>query len=77
MFSEFEFLINIPVLNTRYKHFRSQNNNLFHLFNNKLNYELANYFAEKKMTKYKLDKILSNLLIKRITKKLLYCNINE
>lgn len=46
IFSEFEFPISISVLKTRYKHLRSQNNNMFYLFSNQLDYTLVYYFAE-------------------------------
>ena len=76
-FSKSKFPLGIPVLNTRYKHLESQNNNPFYLFNDQLNYTLANYFAELETIKCNINKFLSNLLMKPITKKLSYCNINK
>ena len=73
-FSKSKFLIGIPVSDTQYKHFKSQNNNLFYLFNNQLDYVLAYYFAELETTKCNINRFLTNLLMKLITKKLLYCN---
>lgn len=77
MFSKSEFPVSILVLDIRYKHPESQNNNLLYLFNNQLDYALVNYIAKSETTKNIVDKFLSNLLIKSITKKLSYCNINE
>lgn len=75
-FSESEFLIGILVSNTWYKHSKTQNKNRFHPFNNKLDYTLAHYFVELEITKRNIDKFLSNLLMKPITKNLSYCNID-
>ena len=77
MFSKSEFPFGTSVLNTRYEHFRSQNNNLFYPFNNQRDYALADYFAKSETTKRNIDKFLSNLLMKPITKKLSYCNANK
>ena len=76
-FSEFKFPISIPVSNTRYEHSESQNNNLFYLFNDQLDYALTTYFAKSETTKYNVDKFLSNPLMKLITKKLSYCNVDK
>ena len=46
MFSESKFPAGTPILDTRYEHPRSQNNNLFYLFNSQLDYVLAHYFAD-------------------------------
>ena len=77
MFGKSEFLIGTQVLDTRYKHFGSQNNNPFYPFNDQLDYVLADYFAESKTTKHNIDKFLSNLLIKSVIQNLSYCNVNE
>lgn len=77
MFSESEFLAGIPVLDTRYKYPRIQNNNLFFLFNDHLDYVLAYYFADSEITKCNIDKFFTNLLKKPIIKKLSYYNIDE
>lgn len=77
MFSESKFPTCIPILDARYKHFRSPNNNLFDPFNNELDYALAYYIAESEIIKRKIDKFLTNLLIKVITKKLSYCNADK
>ena len=76
-FSESKFLAGIPVLDTRYKHPESQNNNPFYLFNGQLDYALAHYFADSKTTKSNVDKFFTNPLMKPITKNLLYCNADE
>ena len=44
--SKSKCLVSTPVLDIRYKHFKSQNNNLFNLFNDKFYYALANYFVK-------------------------------
>ncbi len=76
-FSESDFPVDTSVLDTRYERLGSQNNNWFYLFNDQLDYALANNFAKSKTTKYNIDKFLSNLLIKPIIKKLSYWNANE
>lgn len=72
MFTKFKFPTSKPVLNIRYKYFRSQNNNLFYHFNHSLEYALANYLEKSETTKCNEDKFLSNLLMKAIIKKLSY-----
>ena len=76
-FNKSEFSIGTLVLNIRYEHSESQNSNLFYPFNDQLDYALADYFAESETTKCNIDKFLSNLLMKPITKKLSYCNVDE
>ncbi len=76
-FSESEFPVGISVLDTRYEYTGSQNNNSFYPFNDQLDYALADYFAESETTKHNVDKFLFNLLIKPITKKLSYRNVDE
>ena len=77
MFSESKFLTSTSVLDTRYKHFGNQNNNLFYSFKGQLDYALAHYVADWETTKCNDDKFLTNLLMKPITKNLLYCNANK
>ena len=77
MFSKSEFLAGIPVLDTRYEHSGSQNNNPFYPFNGQLDYALAYYFADSETTKRNIDKFFTNLLMKPITKNLLYCNVDK
>lgn len=77
IFSKIVFLANILVLDTRYKHFISQNNNSLYLFNSQLDYALVNYFAKLGSIKCKVDKFFTIPLIKLITKKLLYYNTNR
>lgn len=77
MFSKYEFLIITPVLDIRYEHPKSLNNNLFYWFNNQLDYVLVDYFVELETTRDNINKFLSNLLIKFITKKLSYYNANK
>ena len=77
MFSESKFPVSTPVLDTRYKHPGSQNNNLFYPFNGQLDYALAHYFLDLETTKPNIDKFITNSLMKPITKNLLYCNADE
>ena len=77
MFSESKLLAGTLVLDTRYKHPESQNNNLFYLFNSQLDYPLAHYFVHSKTTKYNIDKFRTNSLMKLITKNLSYYNIDK
>ena len=71
-FSEIEFSIGKPVLDIQYHHLGSQNNNLFHQFNNYLDYILAIYFLKFETRKSNIDRFLSDLLIPSLTKKLSY-----
>lgn len=77
MFSKSEFLVGRPLSNTRYEHPGSQNDNPFYLSNDQLDYALAHYFTESETTKGNVDKFLLNYLMKPITKKLSYWNVNE
>ncbi len=76
-FGESEFPISTLLFDIRYVHPGSGSSNLFHPFNDQLDYALAHYFAKSEIIKRNIDKILSNLLMKPITKKLSYCNTNE
>ncbi len=58
-------------------HLRSRSYNPFPPFNNQLDYILAHYFAESEITKRNVDKFLFNPLMKLITKKLSYCNVDK
>lgn len=71
-FIDQEFVISILVSNIKYNYPKSQNDNLFYLFHDQLNYALANYFAKFKTIKRNIDKFLSKLLIISFTKKLSY-----
>ena len=77
MFSKSKFLFGIPVLDNKYKYPENQNNNLFYLFNDQLDYILTHYFANLKTIKYNIDNFLTNLLIKAIIKNLLYYNTDK
>lgn len=55
----------------------SQNNNLFYLSNNQLDYTPANNFVESITTKGNINKFLSNPLIVSLTNKLLYRNTDK
>ncbi len=50
-FSDEEFAADTPVSNIKYYHLGFQNNNSFYLFYDQLDYRLAKYFAECKITK--------------------------
>ena len=76
-FSEQEFLTSTLVSNIIYNYLGLQNNNLFYLFYNQLDYALAHYFAESEITKNNVDKFLSNLLIVLFTEKLFYQNVDK
>lgn len=77
IFSEAKFLINIQVLDTRYKQLRSQYNNLFYPFNTQLDYILTYYFAKLETTICNIDKFFTNPLIKLIIKKFSYYNTDK
>ena len=76
-FNEYKFPAGILVLDTRFKHPGSQNNNFLYNFNDQLDYLLAHYFANSETTKCNIDKFITNLLMKPITKDLSYCNADE
>ena len=76
-FSDKEFPSGTLVSDIIYDHPVSQNNNLFYLFYNQLNYVLAYYFAESGTTQNNIDKFLSDLLMAPLTKKLSYQNIDK
>ena len=71
-FSEQEFSAGIPVSNIKYDHLGLQNDTLFYLFYNQLDYTLAHYFAKSESTKDNGNKFLSNPLIAPLTEKLSY-----
>ena len=73
-FSEQEFPAGTLVSNIKYDHLESQNDNLFYLFHNWLDYALAHYFAEFKTIKDNMVKVLFNPLMALLTEKLSYWN---
>ena len=75
MFSKSEFPAGTPV--SKYTYSGSQNINLFNSFNGQLDYALTYYFVDSETTKCNIDKFLINLLIKPITKNLLYYNADK
>ncbi len=77
MFSESEFPVDTPVLDTRYVHPENWSSNLFYPFNDPLDYILIHYFAKLKITKRNIDNFLSNLLMKSIIEKLSYHNTDK
>ncbi len=76
-FSEQEFPAGTPVSDIKYHHPSSQNDNLFHPFNDQLDYALATYFAESETTKGNVDRFLSNALMTPFIEKLSYRNADE
>lgn len=76
-FGKFKFLASTLILNTRYKYPKNQINNLFYLFNDQFDYALAYYFVELETTKGNVNRFFFNSLMKFITKKLLYYNVNK
>lgn len=76
-FSSHKFLAGTLISNKKYKHLRSIYKINFYLFNNKLDYDLAHYFAQSKNTKGNINKYLTNLFIAPFTKKLSYKNPDE
>lgn len=73
-FSKNKFFASILEFNNKYNCPKSQNNNLFYLFNNQLDYVLAHYFAKFKTIKGNVNKILFDLLIVLLMQKLFYQN---
>lgn len=71
-FNKQQFSVSKHVSDIKYHYSGFQNNNSFYLFNNQLNYALANCFAESKITKNNVDRFSSNLLIVLLTEKLSY-----
>ena len=76
-FNDQEFATSILISNIKYNHPRFQNDNLFYPFYDQLNYRLAKYFAESKITKSNIDKFLSEPLMTLLTKKLSYQNADK
>ena len=76
-FSEHEFSASKLVSDIKYHHLSSQNNNVFHPFNDQLDYSLGNYYEESKTTKGYVDIFLSNPLMAPFTEKLSYQNTDE
>lgn len=72
-----EIVVNTLIFNIKYNHSRFPNDNFFHLFHNQLNYKLAKYFVESKITKKNLNQFLSEPIIALWAKKLSYQNTNK
>ena len=71
-FSNQEFAAGTPVSNIQYNDLGFQNNNLFYLCHNQLDYGLVKYFVESKTTKNNVEMFLSKPLIAPLTEKLSY-----
>ena len=76
-FSEQELSAGTLVSNIKYDYPGSQNDSLFYLFYNQLDYALVDYFAEFETLKGNVDKLLYNPLIAPFIKKLFYQNANK
>lgn len=76
-FNEPKFLTSIPVSNIKYHHPKSQNNNLFCLFQDQLDNALVYYSVESKTSKGNTDKFLSKPLMFLFTEKLSYQNTDK
>ena len=77
MFSEHEFSTGKLVLDIKYHHLGSQNDNFFYLFNNQLDYALTTYFLKFKTTKGNVNRFLSDPLMAPLTEKLSYQNTDK
>lgn len=77
IFNNSKFIAGISILDTRYKYFKSKNNNLIYSFNSQIDYILVYYFINFEIPKCNINKFLINFLIKLITKNLLYQNANK
>lgn len=77
IFNRSKFFVIISILNTRYKYYKSLNNNLFYFFNGQIDYTLIYYFADLKTNKYNINKFFTNFLIKFIIKNLLHYNTKK
>ncbi len=71
-FSDHEFAASTPISNIKYNHPVFQNNNLFDLFHDQLDYRLAKYFAKFEIPKNNVDKFLFEPLIASLIEKLSY-----
>lgn len=76
-FYKLEFTTSKPVSNIKYYHLGFFKNNLFYLFNDQLNYVLANYFTKFETIKSNVNRFLSDLLMVLFIKKLSYQNTNK
>lgn len=76
-FIDQEFFVDKPISDIKYYYLNSLNNNFFNLFNNQLNYVLANYFAKSETRKDNINRFLSDLLMVLLIKKLFYQNANK
>lgn len=73
-FSETEYQAGTLISNIKYRHSGYQHDNVFYPFDNDVDYALAHWFVESKITKGNVDKFLTNFLMKSITKQLSYWN---
>lgn len=76
-FGSYKCPTGISILDKKYKHAGSVYKISFYLFNDQLNYSLAHYFAESKITKGNINKLFTDPLMIPFIKKLSYKNANE
>ncbi len=76
-FSSHEFFAGIFISDKKYKYLRFKYKNYFYPFNNQLDYGLAHYFTNSETTKGNMNKLLTDLLMAPITKKLPYKNADK
>ena len=76
-FNSYEFLIGTQISDIKYRYVRSKYKSSFYFFNDQLDYALAHYFTESKMTKGNVNMFLTNLLMASLTEKLSYKNADK
>lgn len=76
-FNNHEFVIGIFILDKKYKHPELKYKNTFYLLNDQFNHVLVYYFVKSKKTKGNINKVLIDLLMAFLTKKLLYKNADK
>lgn len=75
--SEQNIFAGIYISNIKFNYPKSQNINIYYLFNNRLDYVLAYYFAKSETIKCNMNRFLSNSLIALFIKKLFYYNTDK
>ena len=76
-YSEQEFPADKLISNIQYHYLSSQNNNLFYLFNDQVDYALFTYFIRSETIKSNVNRFLTNRLIVFFTKKSFYWNADK
>lgn len=75
--SEKDFLTGKSLSDIKYYHLGFQNDNLYYLFNDQLNYMLSNYFKEFETKKCNVNQFLSDPLMAPFIKKRFYQNVDK